>query len=67
MVSGLKEKFPKISSSLHFVGYEQSDEWEILEDEIYNEDTPKDMVFPHPLGSDECSSALGCPWRGPAM
>lgn len=51
--SGLKGRYPKICLSLHFGGYEESDEWDILEDERHIEDTPKDIVFSHPLGTDE--------------
>lgn len=51
--SSLKGRYPKICLSLHFGGYEESDEWDILEDERHIEDTPKDLVFSHPLGTDE--------------
>lgn len=51
--SSLHRKYPKICLSLHFGGYEESDEWDILEDERHIEDTPKDLVFSHPLGTDE--------------
>lgn len=51
--SSLHGKYPKICLSLHFGGYEESDEWDILEDEKHIEDTPKDIVFSHPLGTDE--------------
>lgn len=51
--SSLRGQYPKICLSLHFGGYEESDEWDILEDERHIEDTPKDIVFSHPLGTDE--------------
>jgi hypothetical protein len=51
--SSLRGRYPKICLSLHFGGYEESDEWDILEDERHIEDTPKDIVFSHPLGTDE--------------
>ncbi|KAI7779795.1 hypothetical protein LA080_000293 [Diaporthe eres] len=51
--SGLHGKYPKICLSLHFGGYEESDEWDILEEERHIEDTPKDIVFSHLLGTDE--------------
>lgn len=51
--SSLQGKYPKICLSLHFGGFEESDEWDILEDERHIEDTPKDIVFSHPLGTDE--------------
>lgn len=51
--STLRGQYPKICLSLHFGGYEESDEWDILEDERHIEDTPKDIVFSHPLGTDE--------------
>ncbi|KAH8771108.1 heterokaryon incompatibility protein-domain-containing protein [Diaporthe sp. PMI_573] len=51
--SSLRGRYPKICLSFHFGGYEESDEWDILEDERHIEDTPKDIVFSHPLGTDE--------------
>lgn len=51
--SSLRGQDSKICLSLHYGGYEESDEWDILEDERHIEDTPKDIVFSHPLGTDE--------------
>lgn len=45
--------YPKICLSLHFRGIEESDEWEFLEDERHFEETPKDIIFSHPLGTDD--------------
>lgn len=49
----LMGQYPKICLSLHFGGYEESDEWDFFEDSRHIEDTPKDIVFSHPLGTDE--------------
>lgn len=51
--SSVLGRFPKICLSLHFGGKTESDEWDILEDERHFEDTPKDIIFSHPLGTDE--------------
>ncbi|KAK2598426.1 hypothetical protein N8I77_011844 [Diaporthe amygdali] len=51
--SSLHGKYLKICLSLHFGGYAESDEWDFLEDGRHIEDTPKDIVFSHPLGTDE--------------
>lgn len=53
--SGLVGQFPDISLWLHYEGHgdEGSDDWEFIEDESSKEDAPKDVVFTHPLGSDD--------------
>lgn len=53
--SDLAGQFPDISLWLHYAGDgdEGSDDWEFIEDESNKEDAPQDVVFTHPLGSDE--------------
>lgn len=53
--AGVVGKFPDISLWLYYEedGDEESDDWVFLEDESHKEDAPKDVVFTHPLGSDD--------------